>query len=49
MPEGFTVQEEKPTEEELAFSTDEEAPGDTLIGRYMLFHWEVRLPHLFHT
>ena len=40
IPEGFTVQEEAPTAEELAFDQNTSAAGDTLVGRRMLFLWE---------
>ena len=39
-PEGFRFVETPPTPEQLAFSK-EASPADELVGRYILFHWNV--------
>ena len=36
MPDGFTVQEETPTNEQLEFGN---AAGDSLLGRQLLYKW----------
>ena len=37
VPEGYTVQSEKPTAEQLAFEND---AGDALVGRHLMYNWD---------
>ena len=39
-PAGFRFAETLPTPEQLAFSK-EASPADELVGRFILFHWNV--------
>ena len=40
-PAGLRFAETPPTPEQLAFSSSEDSPANELVGRYILFHWNV--------
>ena len=42
VPDGFTVQEEAPTAEQLAFDMKkgDEVAGQALVGRRLMYNWE---------
>ena len=41
VPTGMRFAETPPTPEQLAFSSSEVSPADELVGRNILFHWNI--------